>query len=487
MIKNYLSKETLLIYSLLLYFLGALLFYPFLKYQINPDGIIYMNIADYYFKGDYIKAINGYWSPLISWLIIPLLWMGFNTILAVKTILILVGAGIIVQSNLLMKKIELSRKFQGILLFLIVFITLSKLFIITPDLLFLFFSLVLINIIFHPQYAENKYSGILIGLTGAFIYFSKGFGFSFFIASCLFIHVLFFVQLKLKRKQLIKHYAIGMIIFLCLSTIWILVMTGKFGEVTISQAGIYNSELREYSKNDNLSINYLPKIIIGQLERSMRNTFVALDYLNRFSLFFSSILVGTFFLLFSNLSDVLKRKLACLLGITGLLLFGYILLWVEQRYIWLSIYLTVILGGKILEFLFQRIISLKKIQLIITALFGISFLLQPIGIIVSQRSYLNQVGVCWNEIKNLPIEGSVVTNDNSIILYTGYKKKLNLIRLVDAKLNQTNEIEIKNKIKKMGYDYFVIKKPVPEALQFLSDYEIITNGETKNFIIYKLN
>jgi hypothetical protein len=39
------------------------------RYEINPDGISYLDVADAYFRGDWNQAINSYWSPLYSWLL----------------------------------------------------------------------------------------------------------------------------------------------------------------------------------------------------------------------------------------------------------------------------------------------------------------------------------------------------------------------------------------------------------------------------------
>jgi len=55
--------------------LGAILL-NFYQYQINPDGISYISIAQKYLRGDYGNAVNGYWSPLFSWLLMPFLLLG---------------------------------------------------------------------------------------------------------------------------------------------------------------------------------------------------------------------------------------------------------------------------------------------------------------------------------------------------------------------------------------------------------------------------
>src|SRR5512141_3166048 len=45
-------------------------------HMLNPDGIAYLRIASYYAHGQTDLMISGYWGPLISWLMAPLLALG---------------------------------------------------------------------------------------------------------------------------------------------------------------------------------------------------------------------------------------------------------------------------------------------------------------------------------------------------------------------------------------------------------------------------
>lgn len=40
------------------------------RYEVSADGISYIEMGDAYFRGDWKMAINAYWSPLYSWLIV---------------------------------------------------------------------------------------------------------------------------------------------------------------------------------------------------------------------------------------------------------------------------------------------------------------------------------------------------------------------------------------------------------------------------------
>ncbi len=39
------------------------------RYVMGSDGISYLDMGDAYLRGDWQMAINGYWSPLYSWLL----------------------------------------------------------------------------------------------------------------------------------------------------------------------------------------------------------------------------------------------------------------------------------------------------------------------------------------------------------------------------------------------------------------------------------
>ncbi len=66
-----LKKNYVLIFILILYFVFGLFLLNYYQYILNSDGISYISIAQKYMVGDFGNAINGYWGPLLSWLMIP--------------------------------------------------------------------------------------------------------------------------------------------------------------------------------------------------------------------------------------------------------------------------------------------------------------------------------------------------------------------------------------------------------------------------------
>ncbi len=64
--------------------------------QINPDAVAYVRFAQYIAHGDFSHSISGYWSPLISWCMTPLVAMGMDGLHAARVVLALWGAAFVV-------------------------------------------------------------------------------------------------------------------------------------------------------------------------------------------------------------------------------------------------------------------------------------------------------------------------------------------------------------------------------------------------------
>jgi len=81
--------------SLIVLIVAGIRYVPVFRYEMNPDGCSYMNIAKQYLDGNFWDAVNAYWSPLISWLLIPFMVAGIDAPLATKILSVIVGGGVI--------------------------------------------------------------------------------------------------------------------------------------------------------------------------------------------------------------------------------------------------------------------------------------------------------------------------------------------------------------------------------------------------------
>ena len=82
-----------------IFILFFLLLYPFYKYIFDLDAIGYLMVTKRWASGDFHNAINGMWSPLHSWLIVPFYKLGFNEITSFKFSNAIISIGVLWMLN----------------------------------------------------------------------------------------------------------------------------------------------------------------------------------------------------------------------------------------------------------------------------------------------------------------------------------------------------------------------------------------------------
>ena len=97
----------LVVYSILAFFS-----LKYFQYRIGGDEISYINIAKAYAAGNWGAAINGYWSPLYSWLMSPFLLFGSQPLYAVyvsKIVSLIIGFFTIISVRRLSRTFEIDK------------------------------------------------------------------------------------------------------------------------------------------------------------------------------------------------------------------------------------------------------------------------------------------------------------------------------------------------------------------------------------------
>ena len=189
--KYFLKKNWDLIVVLILYSLLSIIYLHHYQYNIGGDELSYINIAHEYAVGKWGDAINGYWSPLYSWLMTPFLLLGSTPIYAVylsKIVSLTIGFFTIISVNRLSGTFELDAVVKRALLFsLIPVILFFSLMYNTPDLLLVCVLVYYLAIIFDPKYSDKWFNGVSCGLSWRCGLFNKEFCVSFFSCSFHFI------------------------------------------------------------------------------------------------------------------------------------------------------------------------------------------------------------------------------------------------------------------------------------------------------------
>jgi hypothetical protein len=79
---------------------------------LNSDAIAYMRLAEHYAAGRTHLMISGYWGPLISWLMVPWLWMGLPVLTAARIVMGGSGLVFIAGTVVLLRRLELPHGMQ---------------------------------------------------------------------------------------------------------------------------------------------------------------------------------------------------------------------------------------------------------------------------------------------------------------------------------------------------------------------------------------
>jgi hypothetical protein len=243
------------IFILFIYFLLAGIAAFFHKYYFHlEDTFQYLVIAEDYSKGNFAEAVNSFWSPMFSWMLVIFLKTGIEPFLSIQLLQIIIGSVALLGVFVLIPFRQENRILFLLFLFSFVILILSfAILVATPDLLLMTVGIwYLIFISGKHFYFNNKFSFLLFGLIGAMLYFAKGAGFVFFLLSFSIINLLFFIRKDFDRKKIVFKYFSSLFIFFIISSFWIVLISKKENKILFSSAAEYNFKLIGPASNPNI-------------------------------------------------------------------------------------------------------------------------------------------------------------------------------------------------------------------------------------------
>lgn len=390
----------------LIYLVCCLLLYPAYRFIFDDDGIGYMMVARRMAEGDWQHAVNGYWSPLHSWLAFPLVKAGLTELTAFRITNWIIGYLILVWICRLSNRTNLALSLKTALLLVSIPVTIHyAIYEVAADVLFCWLVLVYIDLITKPKFFESLPLNLLCGLLGALLYFSKTYAFPFFLLHFAAIQVWNFRQSAAveKKRWMIRNLAAGIGLFLLVSGPWIALLYQKYHTLTIGYSGRINQDVHLYSRQlttdaliapppyadspgsweDPISIPmertqgeyfFRPDILVKQARLLLTNVIRGVNAFNHLSFLALAILFGMGIYLQQQRDRVLS-----IFFLTALLLpLGYLLVFIESRYIW-PVNLLLLIGGACLM---QQLLGKMRIRgkwvIACWAIFFGSFLLKPV-------------------------------------------------------------------------------------------------------------
>jgi len=223
-------------YALILVFLQVFMGW----YQNFSDATHYLWLADKYAEGDWKNAINTYWGPMISWLLVILKPIINEPFVRFRILQIILGAiAIVLVNKILNKKLGVGGKHYLYIMAFVSAIASYVWFYLTPDLLLLcgvlLFILTLIN-----YDASSKYGFVKLALMGAVLFFIKSMGLYLFVLTIAGKFV--FERNQWNLRSLIANIKIGLLTLVFVAP-WIYLISQKHGSFTLGTGAEHNYKM----------------------------------------------------------------------------------------------------------------------------------------------------------------------------------------------------------------------------------------------------
>jgi hypothetical protein len=362
---------------------GSLLLSPYLT---NADAVSYVSLAQKYARGEIAAAVNGYWSPLLSWLVAPAIFFGANPVIAAKVVILLAGLVLAAGVYRLGRRFELPPGLRFFLAALSLPIILVRYTMghITPDLLVATVLVYYLDIVFDPSFFQKKSAWLWAGTLGGLAYLAKHYAFFFIPAHLLALSIygLWMTPGRSERGKIVLRFCQTLLVFLAVSGAWVTALSLKYHRLTVSTAGRIAFSLQAPGSEGHITkarhlipppnasaisawedpslYRYAPSWPSLRSGRQLRNLLG--DILGNAGRTVS--LLGNFSLwswLLFPLAVVLalwpRRHRPALLALATILIYtaGYLMVGVESRYLDLDEMLILLLGGYALALTFRRL------------------------------------------------------------------------------------------------------------------------------------
>lgn len=536
---NKFTKNSIMV--LIIYLVCGVFLIRHYQYEgLNANTIGYLTVALEYARGNFYNAINGFWPPLISWLIVPFLKLGMAPLLAGRIVMYITGFFLLIGVRILTYRFELTEGVRNIILLVMVPITLGYIKVVFPDLLILVFIIFYLNIIFKNSYPDRISNGILSGVFGALAYFSKHFAFPFFVSHFVIFNALHYFRNSAveSKKGVLRNAVIGMALFAIISGAWILLISSKYNYLTIGTAGKYNlaltsqtlqaiPEFEGIEKGKEVdpvyyagllkppyetalstwddptyvsekilgkikpwgSIKYIFRYVVTNAYRTMR------IFVSFFSFLSTPILIIYILFCIQPFSKLIEQGSMLYLLTTLVLYTGgntLALVYIDTvRYLWIDNILLLLMGGHVLTVLFRsEFFSGKTRKYVLTAFFVLSFIFIPLRDTFQKPSRGENNFKIFRILEDrYNIHGNIASNDRwgdtlQLVYYLNLGKSDKdrwTYYYGMPKKNQTDE-DLLKELKTHNIDYYIVWGDAG----FLPGYEELTKGSVSDLKIYSL-
>jgi hypothetical protein len=324
----------------------------------SNDTVAYIEIAQKYASGHIDLAINSYWSPLLSWLLVPFIGLKIDPILGIHMVKAIAGLLSLLVFEKIVRRLGISHLLQRLALVLFTaYALLFALYFPGADNLAVLFCLVYVQRVLNGQLLAKKWSTALLAAT---LFFTKTYCFYFFI-----VHIGIYTLMQWRHCQqklvLLQQYALIIFVACLLVFAWAAVLHGKYGQWMLSSAGAYNAAIANngvpnhyflhqglVAPPDSMSsaawvditsvVPIVPQqhglLSMGNWGNIKANGWLVLQMLYGMNRLIWLVLVMAFFVWTVHEKLAWQSAIGQLLLMLSIYVGGYLLLVVEDRYFW---------------------------------------------------------------------------------------------------------------------------------------------------------
>lgn len=207
--------------------------------QIDNDGVSYLRLAGYYAQGHLAQAINGYWSPLLPWLMALLIKIGVGPMAAARAVILAAGCALTIGGFLLFGRLGLSRLPQLAATACVAAMAVANsVRTLSPDLLVTAIFTFYFWLSLDPDLLKRRGRAFKCGLVAGVGYLAKTYALPFFV---LHFSVVVLLQARLKgdssTRQVLGAIGLGVAGAALLALPWAATISVKYGRPTVGMAG----------------------------------------------------------------------------------------------------------------------------------------------------------------------------------------------------------------------------------------------------------
>ena len=499
--------------------------------RLTADTMLYFSIAQKYVNGDFSNAVNGYWGPLLAWLLIPFLYGGVSDIFAINALNLVFGVLIIFGVWRLSLRVEITELLRSIILISLLPIVLKFSVVQPMDTLLVCVLIYYLVIVFNNNYPLKTRHGIISGVLGALAYFSKAYAFPFFIVHFLIMNILHYFRnaSKSDRKNVLRNALVGFALFFLVSGTWIMVISHKYGYNTFSTmrqtnfnapdpeamggglefgVPVFSEGFYEPPNKTAFVIWEDPSYLRGKpwsawqswhyfkhfMRLILKNISEGLRIFETFSTLSIAIIISCILLLLAQPVNTWLSQGGLLYPLLTIMVFsgGYVLFHFEERYLWLSNVLLLIMGGNVLAILFKKEFFEQNVRKgILIVFFVVSFIIAPIKYVmqVSRGGMDSDMYYVGNDLKQYHIKGNLASNREYVPVHDAWHKTFRLAYWLDSRYygqarEHISDEELQAELDKFNIDYYFFWGEQASAPPFLSKFKELTNREIPGLAIY---